>query len=140
MVTFVEEEGVLLTCDVFGSYSLPPLFDDQADLGRLSRYVRKYVVTVIGHYIDWVPQGHRQAGEPRPEALGSSPQGHGTVYRGNPRWVVEEYLKVASGQPDPGKAVLLYVSMYGNVEKAVERACRSAGVERHESRQARVHG
>jgi flavorubredoxin len=121
MVTFVEEEGVLLTCDVFGSYSLPPLFDDQADLGRLSRYVRKYAVTVIGHYIDWVPKGIAKL-----ESLGLKPRiiapGHGTVYRGNPRWVVEEYLKVASGQPDPGKAVLLYVSMYGNVEKAFERA------------------
>jgi len=121
MVTYVEEEGVLLTCDVFGSYSLPPLFDDQADLGRLSRYARKYMVTVIGHYAEWVSKGVAKL-----EGLGVEPRviapGHGTVYRSNPRWVVEEYLRVASGQPEPGKAVLVYLSMYGNVEKAVERA------------------
>ena len=121
MMTYIEEEGVLLTCDVFGSYSLPPLFDDQADLGALSRYVRKYLVTVVGHYIDWVAKAFAKL-----EGLGVKPKviapGHGTVYRSNPKWVVEEYLRVASGQPEPGKAVLLYVSMYGSVEKAAERA------------------
>jgi len=121
MVTFIEEEGVLLTCDIFGSYSLPPLFDDQADLSSLSRYARKYMVTVIGHYVDWVSKGITKL-----ESLGVKPRiiapGHGTVYRSNPKLIVEEYLRVASGQAEPGKAVLIYVSMYGNVEKAVERA------------------
>lgn len=117
IVTFIEEEGVLLSCDVFGSYSLPPLFDDQADRSRLSRAIRKYVVTVVGHYIDHVGKAVEKL-----RSLGVAPRviapGHGPVYRSDPEWVVKEYLKVASGAPEPGKAVIVYTSMYGAVEEA----------------------
>jgi len=119
IVTSIEGEGVLLTCDVFGSYSIPPLFDDQADLAKLSRSIRKYIITVIGHYIDWIPKGiekvSKAVGRPRIIA-----PGHGVVYRSNPQWVVEEYLRVASGQPVKGKVVLTGLTMYGNVGKAME--------------------
>ena len=119
IVTAVEGEGLLLTCDIFGSYSTPPPFDDQTDLAQLSRYVRKYVVTVIGHYIDWVPKGVERvrAALPGPRVIAPA---HGTVYRSRPSWVVEEYLRVASGQPERGKAVLVGVSAYGNVGRALE--------------------
>ena len=117
LVTYVEEEEVLLTCDIFGSYSIPPLYDDQTDRSQLSRAIRKYVITVIGHYIDHVGKGIEKL-----RNLGLTPRviapGHGTVYRRNPEWVVEEYLKVASGRPEPGKAIIVYASMYGAVEEA----------------------
>ena len=129
IVTYIEEEGVLLSCDVFGSYSLPPLFDDQADRNQLSKAIRKYAVTVIGHYMDYVGKGIE-----RLRNLGLAPRviapGHGPVYRSEPEWVVEEYLKVASGKPEPGKAVIVYASMYGAVEEAanaVKRALEEKG-------------
>lgn len=124
IVTFIENESALITCDIFGSFSTPPLFDDQVDRAKLSRYVRKYVVTVIGHYIDWIPKGIAKVKAAVPDAKVIAPA-HGPVYRGNPSWVVEEYLKVASGQPEERKAVLIGVTMYGNVEKALA-ACREA--------------
>jgi flavorubredoxin len=124
IVTYVEEDGVLLSCDVFGSYSLPPLFDDQADRSQLSKAIRKYTVTVIGHYIDHVGKGIEKL-----RSLGITPRviapGHGPVYRSEPGWVVEEYLRVASGRWEPGKAVIAYVSMYGAVEEAVNAAKRA---------------
>lgn len=119
IVTFIEDERVLLTCDVFGSFSIPPLFDDQADLAKLSRSIRKYIITVIGHYIDWVPKNIEKVsgsiGQPRIIA-----PGHGVVYRSRPQWIVEEYLRVATGEPEKGKAVLVSLSMYGNVKRAME--------------------
>jgi flavorubredoxin len=124
IVTYVEEDGVLLSCDVFGSYSLPPLFDDQADRSQLSKAIRKYVVTVVGHYIDHVGKGIEKL-----RNLGLTPRviapGHGPVYRSKPEWVVEEYLKVASGRPEPGKAVVVYASMYGAVEQAATAVKRT---------------
>ncbi len=124
IVTYIEEEGVLLSCDIFGSYSLPPLFDDQADRNQLSKAIRKYAITVIGHYIDHVGKGIEKL-----RNLGLTPRviapGHGPVYRSKPEWVVEEYLKVASGRPEPGKAVIVYASMYGAVEEAANAVKRA---------------
>jgi len=56
MMTWLEEEGVLLTCDAFGGYGIPlSLFDDQCvKLEEMIREMRKYVVTVIGHYREWI--------------------------------------------------------------------------------------
>lgn len=124
IVTYIEEEGVLLSCDIFGSYSLPPLFDDQADRNQLSKAIRKYAITVIGHYIDHVGKGIEKL-----RNLGLTPRviapGHGPLYRSKPEWVVEEYLKVASGRPEPGKAVIVYASMYGAVEEAANAVKRA---------------
>lgn len=129
IVTYIEEEGVLLSCDIFGSYSLSPLFDDQADRNQLSKAIRRYAITVIGHYMDYVGKGIEKL-----RNLGLAPRviapGHGPVYRSEPEWVVEEYLKVASGKPEPGKAVIVYASMYGAVEEAanaVKRALEEKG-------------
>lgn len=129
--TLVEEEGVLLSCDVFGSYSTPSLFDDQANLPELERAARKYAVTVVGHYSDWILKGLEKL-----NALGISPRviapAHGPVYRSNPSWAIEKWAEFSSGAAKPGKVVLVYVSMYGNVDRLfsmLEKLLRSKGLE-----------
>ncbi|MEM0093600.1 MAG: FprA family A-type flavoprotein [Thermofilum sp.] len=129
--TFVEEEGVLLSCDVFGSYSTPSLFDDEADLEALARAVRKYAVTVVGHYSEWIAKGLEKL-----KTAGINPKiiapAHGTVYRSNPHWAIERWAEISSGAAKRGKTALVYVSMYGNVDRlfhALEERLRGRGLE-----------
>lgn len=129
--TFIEEEGVLLSCDAFGSYSTPPAFDDMADVRELERATRKYAVTVVGHYSDWIAKGLEKL-----RAAGISPRiiapAHGTVYRSNPSWILQKWGEISSGASKPGKVVLVYVSMYGNVDhlfKKLETRLRGKGLE-----------
>jgi len=128
--TFLEEEGVLLTCDVFGSYSLPPLFDDSADLAELEQAVTKYFVTVIGHYAPFAGRALRKM-----EELSISPRviapGHGTIFRRNINWVLSLYARLSSDKLGD-RVTITYVTMYGGTEPAVEtvkQALREKGVE-----------
>ncbi|QOJ78202.1 FprA family A-type flavoprotein [Infirmifilum lucidum] len=128
-VTYLEDEGVLLSCDAFGSYSLPPLFDDQADFTGLERAARKYFATVIGHYAPFVSKALEKLNK-----LGVRPQiiapGHGTIWRRNVDQVLKLYANLA-GEELGGEATIVYVSMYGNVESAaqlVEKALKERGL------------
>lgn len=129
--TFVEEEGILLSCDAFGSYSTLPLYDDQASPLELERAARKYAVTVVGRYSEWILKGIEKL-----NALGLKPRviapAHGPVYRSNPSWALEKWAEIASGAAKPGKVVLAYVSMYGNVDRlfhALRERLRAKGLE-----------
>ncbi len=117
-VTYLENEGVLLSCDAFSSYSLPPLFDDQVDFTELEQAVRKYFVTVIGHYAPFVTKALKKLDE-----LGIRPRiiapGHGTVWRRSVDQVLNLYANLASEELGD-EATIVYVSMYGNVESAVQ--------------------
>ena len=108
---------MLMSCDVFGGYGIPlGVFDDECTRpGEALRSLKKYVVTVIGHYRQWIARGLsklREAGvEPRVIA-----PGHGLLWRSNVAAVVEAYRRLAAGEPEEGKVLVLYASMYGSME------------------------
>ncbi|MEZ0345109.1 MAG: FprA family A-type flavoprotein [Infirmifilum sp.] len=113
-ITYLQEYGVLLTCDAFGSYSLQPLFDDEVDLVELEREIRKYFVTVIGHYAPNVSKAIRKLEEAAITPRVIAP-GHGTILRSHIKDVLNFYSNLAEGK-SVNKATIIYVSMYGNVE------------------------
>ncbi|ABU82363.1 FprA family A-type flavoprotein [Ignicoccus hospitalis] len=118
MMTWLEEEGVLLTCDAFGGYGIPlSLFDDQCvKLEEMIREMRKYVVTVIGHYREWIDRNIAKL-----EKLGIKPNvvapAHGLIWRKNVDRVFQVYKDVGKSKPKENKVLLVYASMYGTVEK-----------------------
>lgn len=126
MVSWIETRRILVTCDVFGGYGIPyGLFDDECiRWDDAIRMMKKYVVTVIGHYRQWITKGlaklESQGVEPRMIA-----PAHGLIWRRDPRRVMEIYRGLAEGRPEPGKVLVVYGSMYGTVEKLVRRlVCR----------------
>lgn len=56
IATYIKDLKVLLTCDAFGGYWIPPtLYDDEDSVvQQYLLYVRKYVATVIGHYSEYI--------------------------------------------------------------------------------------
>ena len=118
MMTWIEEYETLLTCDVFGAYGIPlALFDDACiKKENVIRSTRKYVVTVIGHYREWIGRNLQKL-----EKLNIRPKivapAHGLIWRRNVKEVIEIYKDVASSRPKDNKALLVYASMYGTTEK-----------------------
>lgn len=123
MVTYLEEDGVLLGCDVGGGYSIPNALDDSSDsvVREYLPFVTKYVVTVIGHYRKYILENL--------EKLKSLPikailPGHGLVWRRSPEILLRHYLEVAHGKVEEGKVLVLYDSMYGFVEKLMDEVLK----------------
>ncbi|MEM2740149.1 MAG: FprA family A-type flavoprotein [Candidatus Bathyarchaeia archaeon] len=124
IVSYIIEDGVLLSCDAFGGFSIPStVFDDEVDITGYLRYVRKYIVDVIGHYSDYILKALDKI-----RSAGISPKiiapAHGLILRKNPKILVDYYERIARGLSERGKITVIYDSMYGSVEKAVSHAIR----------------
>ncbi len=122
IVTYMPDEGILLTGDIFGGYSIPSgTFDDEADVENYLRFSKKYVITVIGHYKDKIAKNLEKL-----ERLNIAPKmilpAHGLLWRKNPQRIVQAYLDWGEGKPQKGKVVVVYTSMYRFVEKAIKIA------------------
>lgn len=122
MITYLLEDNIILSCDVWGGYSIPDAIDD-SDEGVVENYlpyVNKYIVTVIGHYHKYIVENVEKI-----KKLGIVDDvkmilpGHGLIWRKNPRKIFEHYANVGSGVPKKGKVLVIYDSMYGFVEESV---------------------
>lgn len=117
MMTWLPGDGVLLSCDAFGSFgAVHGVFDDECAGCPLKAWVRKYVATVIGRYRPSILRALGKLG-----SLGVEPRviapGHGVVWRSRPSWVVGLYERLARAEPVEGKVLVLYASMYGSTER-----------------------
>ncbi len=123
IMTFIEELETLVSCDAFGSYSIPSgLFDDQLDDGKLEKYLKyskKYVATVIGHYKEYVIKNIKKL-----KNIGINPKiiapSHGLIWRRNPNLIMERYIEWSKGLGKEKKATIVYGSMYGEVSEAIK--------------------
>lgn len=126
--TYVKEAGALLTCDAFGAYSIPPkIYDDELGEQELERYrfwTRKYMATVIGHYLPFVGKAIRKVRDLGIEVKMILPS-HGLVWR-RPAEIIKYYERWSAGETVSGvkKVVVVYGSMYGFVEAAVKEAIK----------------
>ncbi|MGQ9498608.1 MAG: FprA family A-type flavoprotein [Desulfotomaculales bacterium] len=130
MFTYVPEDGVLFTCDVFGAhYADERLFDDAVgDFAGAQRYYfevlfspfRKHLLTAL-EKIQNLP-------------LSVIAPSHGPVLRREPRQYVDRYTAWAREEAPSEKkrVVVLYVSSYGSTEKlarAIASGIGEAGVD-----------
>ncbi|HDD25628.1 MAG TPA: FprA family A-type flavoprotein [Acidilobales archaeon] len=123
IVSYVEELGTLISCDVFGAYSIPrSLFDDELskdELGKYLDYARKYVITVVGHYKDYIIKGIDKIKSLGLDIKVIAPA-HGLIWRRESKVIVSKYVGWAEGKPKDKKVTVIYDSMYGYVKEAME--------------------
>ncbi len=127
--TYVKEARALLTCDAFGAYSIPSkVFDDELGEEELERYrfwTRKYMATVIGHYLPFVGKAIKKVRDLGLD-IGMILPSHGLVWR-RPSEIIKYYERWSAGESVSGvkKVIVVYGSMYGFVEAAVKEAIKA---------------
>jgi flavorubredoxin len=122
MVTYLD--GILFGCDVGGGYSLPSTLDDSSEemVKEYLPYVTKYIVTVIGHYKNYILEGAEKLSALDIKAI---LPGHGLIWKKDPGKLLEHYVDVAKGVPEKGKITVIYDSMYGFVENVMKKVIDS---------------
>ncbi|MCE4619636.1 MAG: FprA family A-type flavoprotein [Desulfurococcales archaeon] len=122
MMSWIEAKRILVTCDAFGGYGVfYGLYDDECNRwDDALRALQKYVVTVIGHYKQWIGKNIAKL-----EKLGVKPSliapAHGLIWRRNPEKVIEIYKELGEARAKKGKVLIVYASMYGTVETMIRR-------------------
>jgi flavorubredoxin len=116
MFTYVEEDKVLFTCDVFGSHycSENGMFDDNA--GDFSEELRYYFDVIMGPFKKYVLQAMDKIENLNIDMICTS---HGPIHRENPRKYIDiyrEWSKDVLRARDGRTVSIFYVSAYGNTK------------------------
>ena len=129
MFTYLVEDQILFTCDVFGEHFCNEvLFDDLA--GDFEDAFRYYFDVIMKPYSKFMMQAIEKI---RPLPIQIICPGHGMVLRKNWRKYVdlsEQYALEALKDPVPHTVFLAYVSAYQNTAKiasAIAYGIRQAG-------------
>jgi len=124
--TFDRLSGTLFTCDAFGSYGNVGEngYDDQLtekDLVSFEKEALRYYANIVATFSPAVKKALKKASEFPIKIIAP---GHGIVWRKDPAKIVGDYDRYANYQQGPAKSkiTLLWGSMYGMTEKAVNRA------------------
>lgn len=120
MVTYIEQLKALVTCDAFGGFSTPStLYDvDENIVKEYLGFAKKYTITIVGHYKDYILKAVDKLKSQGIDIKIIAPA-HGLVWKNNPQLIIEKYAEWAKGVPVGNKVVVVYDTMYGYVEKAV---------------------
>ncbi len=122
IMTYIENWKLLFSGDAFGSYSIPDgIYDDSMPEGYLW-FAKKYFANVIGHYRQKVTDSVEKITSQLGLKIDIIAPLHGLIWRKNPALIVEKYISWAKAEPESGKILIVYSSMYGSVEEAVEKA------------------
>lgn len=128
MFALLEEDGVLFTCDAFGShYCGPSIFNDE--LPDFSSDMHFYFDCIMRPFKDKILAAIDKV---RNEKLAVICPSHGPVLRSNPWKTVEMYESWCKADTGDRKIVLFYISPHGNTEKmaaSVVKGATAAGVE-----------
>jgi flavorubredoxin len=142
MVTYLQEDKVLFSCDAFGSFgSLDgAVFDDEASLERhafLYEESLRYYANIVALYSNMVL---RAIDALTPLDIKVIAPSHGLVWRKNPAEIVERYVKFANYSKGVGlkpKITVIFGSMYGNTESMLDAVLR--GISKVEGIELEVH-
>ncbi|MBS7637278.1 FprA family A-type flavoprotein [Candidatus Bathyarchaeota archaeon] len=124
MFTYLEENRLLFPCDFFGSHTAYGLYDDSEELIPLAK---KYFGEIMMPFREMGRRAMERLRELEIEMIAPS---HGPIIR-NPKRIMEAYRRWTSGETT-GKALILYVSMWGSTEamvKSMASALTSRGAE-----------
>ncbi len=120
MFTYQGRTGILYTCDVFGSFSIPPGHVADPRDARYLRSAEKYLITVMGYYRKHVLSAIEKVSSMGLRISKIAPS-HGGVWEGDVEEALRLYAAWARAEPRPRSVAMAYVSMYGSVEGAVSR-------------------
>ncbi|WP_232216756.1 FprA family A-type flavoprotein [Desulfurococcus amylolyticus] len=124
IMSYITSWKMLLTCDAFGSYGVfKEVWADELsgeDYERYLWYAKKYFANVIGIHYEWVVKNLEKL-----VSRGVTPSlvlpSHGLLLRGDSLdYMYKKYKSWGHGEPEQGKTLLIYTSMYGFVERTVK--------------------
>lgn len=119
MMAFDDATGVLYTADAFGTFGAiaGTLFADEVDYPRdWLDDARRYYVNIVGKYGVPVQTVLKKAAALPIQTIAPL---HGPIWRKDLGWIIDKYNKWSLCEPEDKAVVLLYGSMYGNTENAV---------------------
>jgi flavorubredoxin len=127
MFTFDVEDSILFPCDFFGAHITSDRFYADEIEGSLLPEAKRYYAEIMMPFAASAQQALDKVKPLNPKIIAPS---HGPVYR-NPQPIIEAYEKWTRG-PLEQKAVVIYVSMWGNtqrLERAITETMATEGVE-----------
>ena len=120
IMSYIVDDGILLSGDAFGGYSMPPaLFDeDEKVTARYLISARKYLANVIGNYRGHIVKNIEKLQNLDLKIETLAPL-HGLIWRKNPGMIIDSYLRWAKAEPEKNKIVIIYATMYRYMEKVI---------------------
>jgi flavorubredoxin len=114
MVTYLEEDRILFSCDFFGSHiASSDLY--VSDEGRVHEAAKRYYAEIM---MPFRPTIEKNLQKLEAYDIGMIAPSHGQIYE-RPAFIVDLYKEWVSGAPK-NVVVLPYVSMHGSTQKMVE--------------------
>ncbi len=113
MVTYLVEDGILFTCDFFGSHlATSSLFAEEGE--RILEDAKRYYAEIMMPFRATIKKNMEKVAALKPSVIAPS---HGPIYR-NPTFIMDAYNEWISDRVK-NEVVIPYVSMHGSTEKMV---------------------
>ncbi len=135
MASYLEAEGVLFSCDAFGSFGKlgERVFDDEYSPEEHEFFEKeslRYYANIVSSFSIFVQRAITKLNDLPIRVVAPS---HGIIWRAKPLTIIERYAKYASYMNGPAEKEICVVwgSMYGNTEQglmAVIKGVRAEGV------------
>lgn len=145
MMTYLVEDGILFSCDGFGSYGqYEHCFDDEqseADMARLFEESERYYTNIISSFSTFVLRAIAKLDGLDIKVVAPS---HGIVWRKDPAKVIGWYKKLTSYMDGPREkeVTIVWSSMYGNTEALLPsllEGLKSEGMKAHVMQVPQTH-
>lgn len=119
MFTYEETEKVLFSADAFGTFGALAgnIFCDETDYDHYYlEEARRYYSNIVGKYGQQVQSALKKLKDYDVNMICSL---HGPIWRENLPYIMSKYDKWSKYEPEKNGVVLVYASMYGNIENAI---------------------
>lgn len=125
IATFDTQSGTIFPCDAFGAFGATvegKMYDDELsdqEIEALESETRRYYSNIVGAFSVPAARAIEKASKLPIKIVAP---GHGIVWRKNPAYIVNQYKEYTTYAQGPAKKkiTVLWASMYGNTEKAVQ--------------------
>lgn len=113
MVTYLVEDGILFTCDFFGSHlATSSLFAEEGE--RILEDAKRYYAEIMMPFRATIKKNMEKVAALKPSMIAPS---HGPIYK-NPTFIMDAYNEWISDKVK-NEVIIPYVSMHGSTEKMV---------------------
>lgn len=120
MVTYEESEKVLFSADAFGTFGVlnGNIFSDELEFDKeWLADARRYYANIVGKYGMQTQALLTKAAGLDIQLICSL---HGPIWRENLSYIIEKYDKWSKYEPEDKEVVIIYGSVYGHTEQAVD--------------------
>ena len=120
MVTYEESEKVLFSADAFGTFGAlnGKIFSDELEFDKeWLADTRRYYANIVGKYGMQTQALLKKAAGLDIQLICSL---HGPIWRENLSYIIDKYDKWSKYEPEDKEVVMIYGSVYGHTEQAVD--------------------